>query len=238
MSTISLLLCTLLAWPAIQQDYETIFAEDYQQALRHARETAPLLDWMCQRHDLPSAEVAAIAFPELIRYSAFKDFFETQAVSKLYVQSGAEYANFSIGKLQMRPTFLAELEEVAAAYPSIQSRYDWVLLFPAQLSEKEQRAQRLERLSSNLGQLKILCAFYELALKRYPLLADYSPAKRVRYLAVLYNHGFVDKLEALKPWLNKRSFPYGWRHDPTNQHPYSALSQYFYERQAKIFFPD
>lgn len=238
MSTTSLLFCVLLTWPAIQQDYATLFAEDYQEALRQSRETAPLLNWLSHRHELPSAELAAIAFPELIRYSAFKDFFETQAVSQLYVRAGAEYANFSIGKFQMRPTFLAELEEVSEAYPDIQARYRWILRFALHTSPQEQRGKRVQRLSSDLGQLKTLCAFYELALRRYPELAQYSAAKRVRYLAVLYNHGFVENLAALEPWLNRRSFPYGWRHDPSQQHPYSAVSQYFYEHQAQNIYAE
>lgn len=235
MSTISLLLCGLLLWPSIQEDYSEIFESDYPYALQQIREAAPLLQWLSKRYDLPSDELASIAFPELIRYSAFKDFFETQAVQQLYIESGAEYANFSIGKFQMRPSFLAQMEEVAQAYPAIQARHAWVLQREA--SAKEQRRKRVSQLSSPLGQIKALCVFYELALARYPELAPYPAAKRVRYLAVLYNHGFVEELEELQPWLQRRSFPYGWKHSPEHQHPYSAIAQYFYEQSAKTLFP-
>ena len=52
----------------------------------------------------------AVVFPELVRYSALMDFMETTAVKALYQQKGVKGADFSIGRFQMKPSFVADLE--------------------------------------------------------------------------------------------------------------------------------
>ena len=52
----------------------------------------------------------AVVFPELVRYSALMDFMETTAVKALYQQKGVKGADFSIGRFQMKPSFVEDLE--------------------------------------------------------------------------------------------------------------------------------
>lgn len=56
------------------------------------------------------SEALAIVSPELIRWTAFKDFFETTALELLYVKKGKTYADFSIGHFQIKPSFVEQLE--------------------------------------------------------------------------------------------------------------------------------
>ena len=48
-------------------------------------------DYECHKY-----EVLSIVFPEIIRYSIFKDFFETKVLEQLYVLKGNRWADFSI----------------------------------------------------------------------------------------------------------------------------------------------
>ena len=50
----------------------------------------------------------AVVFPELIRYSALRDKIEITLLKSLYIYKGDDYADFSIGQFQMKPSF-AEL---------------------------------------------------------------------------------------------------------------------------------
>ena len=51
-------------------------------------------------------EKTAIFFPELIRYSFIRDLLETTALEYLYIENGKNYADFSIGRMQMKPSFI------------------------------------------------------------------------------------------------------------------------------------
>jgi hypothetical protein len=55
----------------------------------------------------------SLVFPEVMRYNSLKDDIETESLRTLYVQFGQEYANFSIGIFQMKPTFAVQVETKA-----------------------------------------------------------------------------------------------------------------------------
>ena len=69
-----------------------------------------------------ATELAAILFPELIRYSVYKDFFETQALELLYIDYGKKTADFSIGRFQMKPSFAEAVEAYILAHEQLQLR--------------------------------------------------------------------------------------------------------------------
>ena len=55
----------------------------------------------------------SIIFPEIVRYSALRDKVEISLLKTLYVNLGEDYADFSIGQFQMKPSFAEAIRRKA-----------------------------------------------------------------------------------------------------------------------------
>lgn len=53
----------------------------------------------------------AVVWPEMQRYDRLQDYMETSAVTGSYVSKGSAGFDFSIGRFQMKPSFVEELEK-------------------------------------------------------------------------------------------------------------------------------
>lgn len=63
------------------------------------------------RFEVPCDVAECIVYPEIIRYSLFKDRIESTSVKTLYTRGGRDACNFSIGRFQMKPSFAEDLEK-------------------------------------------------------------------------------------------------------------------------------
>jgi hypothetical protein len=63
----------------------------------------------CKKNGIEYAYAVAVIFPELVRYSALRDMIEISLLKTLYVNLGEEYADFSVGPFQMKPSFAEEV---------------------------------------------------------------------------------------------------------------------------------
>jgi hypothetical protein len=100
----------------------------------------------------------SIVFPEVMRYNSLKDGIEAESLRTLYVQYGAEYANFSIGLFQMKPTFAQQVETKAAALLP-DSIYNELQLAYKNIGEENSRSESVERLQDDNWQMIYLTAF-------------------------------------------------------------------------------
>lgn len=62
-------------------------------------------------YDVPADLAESVIFPELIRFALFQDKMETSAVKAIYVSRGVGGCDFSIGRFQMKPSFVEDLEK-------------------------------------------------------------------------------------------------------------------------------
>ena len=95
---------------AFAQDYRKIFEKEWIEAEKYVAGQREVWDVIFTEFDIPTERAVAVVFPELVRYSALRDYMETAAVKALYLQKGVKGADFSIGRFQMKPSFAEDIE--------------------------------------------------------------------------------------------------------------------------------
>ena len=173
--------------------------------------------------------ISAIVFPELIRYSMYRDFFETTVLEFFYVQKGSEAANFSIGMFQIKPSFVEQIEKEVIKYKL--NKYLHITEYSSQNAE-EIRSERLNRIKSTKWQITYINCFYSLIQVKFKGINFTSKEKKLAFFATAYNHGFNCSKEEIYKWAKIKSFPNGVDSDDDN-YSYSEISQYFYNRLVK-----
>lgn len=187
---------------AFSVNYRKAFGNDWIDAERCVEEHHD--EWK-QEFDLLDVDcrlAEAIVFPELIRYSRWKDEIERAAVNGLYVSKGREGADFSIGRFQMKPSFAEEVEQAWNASP-LAKEYG----FSFNLADNnEARRSRVRRLGTMQGQCRYLAIFIRLQLLRLPQLQQVTQEEQVRLLATAYNRSFSASWQSLRKMQHERHF--------------------------------
>ncbi len=204
-------------------DYRIIFGEDWERAEKTIQENR---DWMLnasKRMGVPYAEAVAVVFPELVRYSALRDKMETTLLKTLYINLGEEYADFSIGPFQMKPSFAEQLHKELSVRSVRKVRV---------LSEegREYRARVVDDLENIRSQFTYLLAFMKYCQIRYR--DDMKEeSHRVRFLASAYNCGFANGPERIRDMMERKFFCTGLF--GKEYYSYSDVSMFWYVTHQK-----
>ena len=173
----------------------------------------------------------AIVYPELLRYSSWKDLLESSAMELAYVRWGSEVVDFSIGRFQMKASFAELLEAGILKHESLNKKYAKVISHGCK-NEKAIRKSRIARLKSTVWQLQYINAFYDLCIITYPELKEMPESELVFALATIYNRGFKNNLNQLLVEGHKKQFPYGAQYSGT-QFSYGAISSDYFKSKSK-----
>ncbi len=173
----------------------------------------------------------AIVFPEVMRYSTLKDGIETESLRTLYVQFGEEYANFSIGLFQMKPTF-AETVETKAKQLLPDSIYNELQLAYTATAAEDIRMERVERLKDKDYQLVYLTAFIALCNNLYQHHSFANETEKLQWYATVYNAGF-DKPDSYIAAKIKQDHFYLQQGMPEKKFRYAAVAGWFYTQGGK-----
>lgn len=190
-----------------------------------------LTDSVSKKFNLDKEEFLAVAFPEMTRYTEMSDKAETSALELLYTNLGAAYANFSIGRFQMKPQFIERLESEAGKRKAL-AAFGAVAGYGSLKEPAAIRAERIKRLKNPRWQVLYLACWYRCmedihAQKSWP-----SKADKVSYFAAAYNCGNWDDDAVIRKWESTSWFPYGASNKSGNC-CYAALSKERYlERTA------
>lgn len=210
------------------------FEKDIVEAVSFLRKEKTTLSGLQQSSSLTPAygrEALAIVFPEMIRWSAFKDFFETKSLETLYVVGGKDAADFSIGYFQMKPSFVEALEKYVAEHAALEHcRY----IVPMPKSDVECRLERVKRLKQFDWQLRYAYVYWSVAHDLFQGRSFKTPTERVRFYATAYNCGFTKPVKEIESWLTKRAFPYGAQYKGS-QVVYADIAIEFLEKYAQEF---
>ena len=210
------------------------FGPQYDDAIEYCIQNRDLINSSLLNCSLPTDMVMAVAFPEMLRYSLWRDLFETKALELLYVSKGKDVADFSIGWLQMKPSFAEQVELKVANNIALSKKYSLLFIntktsYTAELIRKE----RVKRLQDFKWQLLYLSAFVDVNYKI--LTVNHIPNNQmIAYLAAAYNHGMDNDLQSLINFKNTKTFPYGYGRD--NPFGYVEVSEYFYRNNATTLF--
>ena len=86
-------------------DYQDIFGDDWNKALTFEKENRNWMEPLLAKSHISYPVAISIIFPEIVRYSALRDKVEITLLKTLYVNLGEDYADFSVGQFQMKPSF-------------------------------------------------------------------------------------------------------------------------------------
>ena len=172
--------------------------------------------------------LSAIVFPEIMRYSQLKDDVESESLKVLYVQLGDQYADFSIGKFQMKPSFAEKLEKLADSLLMDSVSKELNLSYSSSTPDSI-RQERVARLLDVDWQQVYLTAFVLVCDELYSGVEFEGELDKLQWYAVVYNGGF----EKDNNWIQKRissAKSYLEKGMPENKFNYCALASYYFTR--------
>lgn len=231
MKYLSLILLFFVFVFSIDKKYDKIYYESYNNTLKFINKNESLFVNLLGFDELERFEKISIVFPELLRYSMFKDVLETTALELIYVNYGKEQADFSIGYFQMKPSFIESLETKISQETIFYQKFNSLITY-RDSSNKEIRKERVERLKSLEWQLKYLDCFYAYISDQYSGYEWRKIEDRIRFFATAYNHDFSANKNEIDKWINQKMFPFGVV-KRKKQYAYSDIA-FFYYKNALI----
>jgi hypothetical protein len=198
--------------------YRQTFSRDCRIAEQHAAAVRPLLRDALDGDEALTRIGLAVIYPELTRYSYIRDGFETAALEVSYIVGGD--VDYSIGLLQMKPSFAKMLE--ADAGGALRTRYPQ--LFTSGRDDREDRSLRVGRLKNLSSQTTYLAVFLRLMETRFPGLRGETA---VRIFSAAYNAGYHRTIGELEVYARRYFFPYGIKHRE-EQYSYSEIALDYY----------
>lgn len=180
------------------------FESDYIAAEQRMRKDRASIHSVCQKYSVDERLVCSMVFPEYIRYSYLSGLFETTSLELLYVEYGTKAADFSVGRFQMKPSFVETLEKKLD--PSLVGKYQDILVLTS--SQEKNRRTRVNQLKTIEGQCLYACAFIETCIKKYAL--DTLPqCEQLKFIATVYNKGLQFDRQDIETAMAKQTFPHG-----------------------------
>lgn len=202
-SIILIFICTNLSWSQ-SIDYKDLFGDDWKKAEEFESENRSWMEPLLTKNHVSYPVAIAVIFPELVRYSALRDKMEITLLKALYVNLGEDYANFSIGQFQMKPSFAENIREKA---PSVLARKSGIAF--KNLSEfaniKNYRKSIIVDLEDPKTQFNYLIAFIKICEKNFKT-NRLSEVARVRFLSTAYNFGFENSADQIENMIDKKFF--------------------------------
>jgi hypothetical protein len=217
---------------ASNPDFGVLFGSKATKAAAVLRQQQANFDTCAKLCGQSSRFMQAIVFPEVMRYNSLKDGIEAESLRTLYVQFGKDYANFSIGLFQMKPTF-AETVETKAKQLLPGSIYNELQLAYTATAAEDIRMERVERLQDNEYQLIYLTAFTAICntLCKYKYFS--TETERLQWYATVYNAGF-DKPDSYIAAKVKQDNFYLQQGMPEKKFKYAAVAAWYFTGQAVL----
>ena len=130
-----------------------VYEKDYKWAVKFLKKHKRTIIKKSSDYKTDTATIVSVVFPEIIRYSIFKDYFEIKGLELIYVEHGKKYADFSIGYFQMKPSFFEKIEEYVNRSNELKAKFPHIIEYQ-NIIEKRVRKERLERFKNFDWQLE------------------------------------------------------------------------------------
>ena len=223
-----LLFCQNVQVSGQEKDYQEIFGQDWINAEKFLSENNSWIKPLLDKYDVSYAEAVAVIFPELVRYSSVMDRIEITLLKTLYVNLGKEYANFSIGSFQMKPSFAEAIGQVAGR--KLGHRYSSLVRDSVDFNNIHiYRKAIVSDLEDTRKQLDYLIVFLKICSRNFNL-KSMTPEERIRFLATAYNYGFNKKQSEIVLMEDRKYFGTGIIKKTLYQ--YSDVSLFWYNRHS------
>lgn len=202
-----------------EHDFRKAFGSDYTWAVMWLSNHHEQINQAARSFNVPANELKAIIFPELIRYNGLMNTLEIESLKYLYVSEGKEYADFSVGYFQMKPSFAEKVEHDAGKL--VGNDLMRLSKWPVDINKdnEETRRSRVRRLACTSDQIIYLCMFYKICETKFEKLKLSSAEERVRFFATCYNAGYHHSYENIVAFQSRKHF---------KGYNYSSISAYYF----------
>ncbi len=214
-----------------QHNYREIFGRDWDKALSFVKENEIWLRPVLDKYNVSYPEAIAVIFPELVRYSALRDKIEITLLKALYINLGAEYANFSVGPMQMKPSFAERIHENSG--DAKVTRTGKLFRIKSDFTDiKDYRASIISDLENPEREVIYLIAFIKICEKNFNL-KSMNDTDRVRFLATAYNYGFWNGVARIENMSDKKFF--STTLIKTETYSYSDISLFWFKHYLTFY---
>jgi hypothetical protein len=193
------------ALPAFRY-FESDFDRQLQEAGLYCFSIESETDIIADQYGLKAAEILPVVYPECARYSALSDRAEGTVLEYYYIQNGVAGADFSVGRFQMKPSFVEALEAKISSEDYLSAFKERFAYKP--VSIKQQREERLNRLLDQSWQTHYLCCFC--LIRRHETTGTIlTTNEQIADMAAAYNYGFTKPAGEIAHWRTVSAFPNG-----------------------------
>jgi hypothetical protein len=185
-------------------NYPEIFGDDWKKAIMFESENRSWMEPILSKNHISYPLAVAVIFPELVRYSALQDKMEITLLKALYINLGDEYANFSIGQFQMKPSFAALVREQtnyllnrrSGISLKRSSEYDDI---------KDYRKSIVKDLEDPKSEFNYLVAFIKICDKNFRT-NRMDEISGLKFLSTAYNFGINKSSAEIEKMVDKKFF--------------------------------
>jgi hypothetical protein len=222
------LLITTLPFLAFSQtlNYPDIFGDDWKKAMTFESENRIWMKPVIERNHISYPLALAVIFPELVRYSALRDKMEITLLKALYINLGDDYANFSIGQFQMKPSFAEMVREQANSLLNPRSgisfnrRSDYDEI-------QDYRKSIVTDLEDPKTEFNYLVAFIKICEKNFRT-NRMDEISGLKFLATAYNFGITKSSAEIEQMIDKKFF--NTKLFKTENYSYADVSFFWYNQ--------
>jgi len=174
-------------------------------ALEHLRANYSTYSKVVKSSNLDFHFIMSVVMPEIANFNALSNVSETRVAEVFYVQLGDDYADFSLGHFQMKPSFIQQLESEISQNKKL-SDIKYIAKYE-EIDPIQIRRERLRRIQDSTWRIKYLCCFYRIVQDRFAAVKFKDDDEKIRFFATAYNHGFNCSETEIRKWMNVRYFP-------------------------------
>lgn len=211
-------------------DFKQVFSGHWSAAEEFVAANEKWMRAECERNDIPYQFAIAIVFPELVRYSALRDKIEISILKTLYINLGEEYADFSVGPFQMKPSFAESVTESISLTNERKLRKQ----FRNKSSFRNLRDYRsaiVKSLEDETNEFYYLIAFIKLCDLRFPDFRKNSEDK-LEFYSTAYNCGLDKEADYIKTMMGKKFFT--TRLFKGETYSYCEISRFWYNNYQEV----
>jgi hypothetical protein len=207
-------------------NYRELFGDNWEKAMTFEKENRGWIEPLLAKNNISYPLAISIVFPELVRYSALRDKMEITLLKTLYVNLGEEYADFSIGQFQMKPSFAEMIREKASGILDPASGVIFKNI-PDFEDIKDFRKSIVNDLEDTGSQINYLIAFIKICEQNFKT-DQKDELSRVKFLATAYNFGIDKKESEIENMIDKKFF--STTLIKTENYSYAEVSLFWYNQ--------
>jgi hypothetical protein len=212
-------------------NYPEVFGSNWKKAELFIDENKGWMNDLLQKNKVDYHLAMAMIFPELVRYSTIRDRMEITLLKALYKYKGTDYANFSIGIFQIKPSCA---EEILREIPSLHNK-KWTNNFKAinaSVSEDEKRSIIIAELEDPKSQLLYVASIIKILDKRFENLKWVNDLEKLKFYAAAYNGGFSNSENYIRQQISSKTFHTGLIKSD-NRYSYADIAANYFQNSRR-----